>query len=115
MNPLEHRHISMKEAIFINSGEAMVIYRAKKVTDHDIRSSNVSNHKDPDTKSQEVERVVKHGPCQYIPEPEEWTHKFKWHGSDAKDKTHKAYGNLQFTKLRTIADQTYYNVWSNHI
>ena len=57
-----------------------------------------------------VTRIVKTGPLRYVPHPDEWLHRFKWHGSDPTNKTRKVYGALQFTKLRVIADQFYYNV-----
>ena len=69
---------------------------------------------DSPTLSSDVERAIKYGPCQYVPEPEEWIHEFCWHGSDPGDKTSKTYGALVFNKLRTIADQMYYNVRANN-
>ena len=44
----------------------------------------------------------------YLSEPNEWVHEFVWHGSTWQGV--KVPGALQFTKLRVIADQTYYNV-----
>merc|ERR1711998_212296 len=57
-----------------------------------------------------VERLIIRGPARHVPDPTEWVHQFSWHGSDPQDKTRKVRDSLCFYKLRTIADQTYYNV-----
>jgi len=46
----------------------------------------------------------------YVPQPNEWVHEFRWHGEDPVSKTKKVKGALQFSKLRVIADQFYFNV-----
>ena len=91
---MEHDSIEHRAAISINSGECMVIYRSK-----DEKNSTSS-----------VDRVIKHGPCKYVPRPEEWSHDFRWHGTDPKSKAHQIAGTSVFNKLRTVADQIYYNV-----
>ncbi len=99
----------LKTAEFINAGEAIVVYRNKR--DHEKKP--LAANESPGNKSlalpDGVERIIRKGPLRYVPEPDEWLHEFTWHGSD-KAKTKKIYGALQFTKLRIIADQTYYNV-----
>ena len=69
-DPVEYKAVSAKRAVFVNAGEAIVIYRAL----------------DGDKKG-DVERRVLHGPTQYVPHPKEWTHEFWWHGVDPSDKT----------------------------
>ena len=99
----------------------MVIYKSKVSEGAGANNkggNSISHTRDDEKKtrhssetiSEDVVRVIKYGPCQYIPQPNEWTHEFKWHGSDPGDKAKKTYGALTFTKLRTIADQMYYNV-----
>ena len=81
----------------MSAGESIVVYRmGDQVAGRD--------------KKGDVERKLLHGPTQYIPHPMEWTHEFCWHGVDPLDKTHLIQGLNTFTKLRTIADQIYYNV-----
>ena len=91
-DPVEYKTITTKRAVFVNAGEAIVIYRALG------------------DKKGEVERKILHGPTQYVPRPKEWTHEFCWHGVDPADKTRLVQGLHTFTHLRTIADQIYYNV-----
>ena len=93
--------INTKSAVFVNAGEAIIIYRS---IDQDGGSGS--------RKKGDVERKILHGPTQYIPHPKEWTHEFCWHGVDPLDKTHLIQGLNIFTQLRTIADQIYYNVSS---
>ena len=89
--------INTKPAVLVSAGESIVVYRmGDQVAGRD--------------KKGDVERKLLHGPTQYIPHPMEWTHEFCWHGVDPLDKTHLIQGLNTFTKLRTIADQIYYNV-----
>ena len=89
-----------KSAVFVNAGEAIIMYRT---IDENSDSQKKGN----------VERKILHGPTQYIPHPKEWTHEFCWHGVDPLDKTRLIQGQNIFTHLRTIADQIYYNVSSS--
>ena len=34
--------------------------------------------------SKDVERIIIRGPTQYIVQPNEWMHEFKWHGCGKK-------------------------------
>ena len=60
---------------------------------------------DAENDSHNVERDVIRGPCIHIPEVDEWTHSFSWHGTDKNNKTRKVPNALKFTKLRVIPDQ----------
>ena len=100
-DPTVHQFVRHKTATFINAGEALVIYRSEK-------PANGKEYEDGEEKK--VSRLVLYGPTRYIQQPNEWIHEFKWHGADPGNKTKKIYGALQFTKLRVMADQTYYNV-----
>merc|ERR1719159_1615853 len=54
-----------------------------------------------------------HGPCLHTPlNATEWVHKFTWHGSDPSTAqvARKIKCALNFEKLRTCPDQTYYDV-----
>lgn len=106
-NPVEHSKIAVKEAVFVNASEALVVYRVKP----DRRNSLYSDK--PPLESSQVERVILNGPLRYIPQPNEWMHEFRWHGADPTNKTRKIPDGLVFKKLRTIADQLYYNVSEN--
>ena len=90
------------KATMVNSGEVLVIYRTKQ-------NAACAGEKE-DVTSEKVERLIKYGPTRYIPQPNEWVHEFKWHGSCKAKPSQKVYGALQFTKLRIIADQTYHDV-----
>jgi hypothetical protein len=57
-----------------------------------------------------VTREIVRGPCVHVPDVDEWTHKFVWHGTDPDNKTRKIPGALKFEALRTLPDQMYYNV-----
>lgn len=46
----------------------------------------------------------------YAPKPNEWIHKFTWHGEDGDHKTRIIPGAKTFEKLRLIPDQFYYNI-----
>ena len=52
-----------------------------------------------------VSRTVIHGPVLHVPEPEEFTHVFNWHGVDPKSKTHFIPGANVFQKLSVVPDQ----------
>jgi len=47
-----------------------------------------------------------------MPQTTEWLHTFSWHGASQRDPTVKVPRGLQFTKLRLMADQMYYNIQS---
>lgn len=57
-----------------------------------------------------VTRRVERGPALFMPAPDEWLHRFSWHGADPRDHRRKQPNALQFDKLRVIPDQMYYDV-----
>lgn len=93
-NPIEHDSIRLKDAVLVTANEVLIVYG-----------------RDPsDPKGQSFSRSILRGPIQYVPKANEWIHEFSWHGEDPTNKTRKLRNALKFTKLRTIADQTYYDV-----
>lgn len=88
--PDEHESITVEEATPVDSHQAVVIYR-----------------REPD---ETVSRRVVRGPAQYVPEANEWLHEFRWHGADRNDPTRKVPRGLNFSKLRVIPDQMYFDV-----
>ena len=64
-----------------------------------LHEGNVSKHP-PVPSSKDVERIIIRGPTQYIVQPNEWMHEFKWHGSAVKpdgedDKTKKVSSSIK--------------------
>lgn len=57
-----------------------------------------------------MQRSIVHGPCVHLPTSNEWLHRFVWHGADPNHTTRKIPSALQFTKLRLVPDQMYFNV-----
>lgn len=88
--PDEHEAINVENATPVDAHQALVIYRREE--------------------NELVSRRVLHGPAQYVPEANEWLHQFQWHGADPRDPKHKVPRALQFTKLRVIPDQMYFDV-----
>ena len=88
-DPVLHQAIYVKEALHLNSNEAIVIYR---------RTNG------------EVERRVQRGPAMFVPHEDEWLHEFRWHGADPKNSQRKIPHALFFEKLRVIPDQMYHHV-----
>jgi hypothetical protein len=89
-DPVEHASIAVENAIPIDAHEALVVYQRQK--------------------NEVVARRVLKGPAQYVPQPDEWLHAFAWHGADPKNASRKIPRALQFTKLRVIPDQMYFDV-----
>src|SRR5262249_24100351 len=89
-NPVEHAAITVESSIAVDAHEALVLYQ---------RADNGA-----------VTRRVLQGPAQYVPEPNEWLHEFRWHGADPRNPNRKVPRALQFTKLRIIPDQMYFDV-----
>ena len=63
-----------------------------------------------DSLGKDVERIIIRGPRQYIEQPNEWMHEFKWHGSSEKSdydsgKTKKVFSliPIHYTKQFKIA------------
>ncbi len=63
-----------------------------------------------------ITRKIVHGPTLYLPtNSQEWLHRFQWHGTDLEflkttGLNRKVAGSLNFTKLRLVPDQLYYDV-----
>jgi hypothetical protein len=88
-DPVEHEEISIANMTALDANEALVVYRQEP---------------------KGVHRRVVRGPELFMPQANEWLHRFSWHGSDRVDTGKKRPGALQFTKLRVIPDQMYYDV-----
>ncbi len=89
-DPDAHESITLEDAVPVDAHQALVIYS-----------------RDAD---EAVHRRILHGPAQYVPEANEWLHQFRWHGADPNDRKQKVPRALQFTKLRVIPDQMYFDV-----
>jgi len=89
-DPVEHASITIQDSIPIDAHEALVVYQRQK--------------------NEMVARRVLKGPAQYVPQADEWLHEFSWHGADPKNPNRKLPRALQFTKLRVIPDQMYFDV-----
>lgn len=55
-------------------------------------------------------RRLEFGPTIYMIKPDEWLHKFSWHGASDDNKTRYTAGNSQFEILNFAPNQLYYNV-----
>ena len=88
-DPVEHKSVEVKQALPLDSHEAIVVYR---------RTNG------------EVTRRVERGPALFVPLEDEWLHEFRWHGADPQNPQQKVPLGLRFTKLRVIPDQTYHLV-----
>lgn len=122
--------IVTKNAVLLGSNEVLVVYRraagadgkakapAAAATDKKKKKSKESAGSEPvdadDLPAQlgdgSVVREIIRGPCVHVPDVDEWTHKFEWHGTDPENKTRKVPRALKFEALRTLPDQMYYNV-----
>lgn len=89
LDPVEHEEVTVEEAIGINANEVLVVY---------VQANG------------QVQRKVIRGPALHVPADNEWVHAFRWHGADPKDPRWKIPRALEFTKLRTIPDQMYFDV-----
>lgn len=108
LNPLEHESIYVKEGLLISANEALVVYTQP----HQGNNNHIYSKPGEEQEHQDgtYKRKILYGPLRYIPKPNEWIHEFSWHGEDPDNKTRKVKGALQFTKLRVVADQFYFNV-----
>jgi hypothetical protein len=93
-NPIIHDEIRTCEPTTLSASEAIVIYRIKRNKqtmsnglnqDHklDLELGNISKGS-LESLGKDVERIIIRGPRQYIEQPNEWMHEFKWHGSSEK-------------------------------
>jgi len=88
-NPIKYKSILVRDSIEVATNECIVVYKEDKG---------------------KILRNIHYGPILYHPTGKEWTHTFKWHGSDPKHPTKKIYGALQFQKLRLIPDQIFLEI-----
>ena len=86
-DPLLHREIATCPALRLDTHQAVVIYR--------------------DTEEGTTHKVLR-GPALHVPDPTETLHRFSWHGDNGKGE--KVPHRLQFTRLRVIPDQMYFDV-----
>ena len=83
-----HSSISVEKCYCLDSNQAIIVYRNEK---------------------EEFSRKVINGPGIFHIQPNEWLHKFQWHGPLAEHKT--KYGpNNNFEILNFAPNQLYYNV-----
>ena len=86
---LVHQEINVEKALPINANEAIVIYKEE---------------------NGQVNRRIQKGPALAVIEANEWLHHFRWHGADPENHRLKIPGALEFSKLRVIPDQLYFDV-----
>ena len=72
LDPVAHTIIEVRKAIELDAHEALVIYKAGE--------------------DDQVDRRVLSGPALHFPDPDEWLHEFRWHGSGARDVERFFYG-----------------------
>ncbi|MDP3723945.1 MAG: hypothetical protein Q8R91_10725 [Candidatus Omnitrophota bacterium] len=89
LDPVAHEEVTVEQAININANGVIVVY---------VQEGG------------QVRRKIVRGPALHVPADNEWSHEFRWHGADPKDPRRKVPRALQFTKLRTIPDQMYFDV-----
>lgn len=87
VDPLLHNSVEVRPAIELDAHQAVVVYRKNE--------------------DKVMHRILR-GPALFVPEPNEWLHRFQWHGDNGKGR--KVPGALQFEKLRVIPDQMYFDV-----
>ncbi|HEX8617819.1 MAG TPA: hypothetical protein VF911_09570 [Thermoanaerobaculia bacterium] len=89
LDPVLHAGIETKQAMSVSAHEAVVVYRNQAAG---------------------VDRRVVDGPAVFVPQPNEWLHTFRWHGADPKHPRRKIPNALEFTRVRVIPDQLYFDV-----
>lgn len=87
VDPLLHSSVDVRPAIDLDAHQAVVVYR--------------------ETEAGVSHRILR-GPALFVPQPNEWLHRFQWHGDNGEGR--KVPGVLQFEKLRVIPDQMYFDV-----
>ncbi len=74
MNPYEHDSVSTKDAIFVEAGEAVVIYKSLLPD-----SGNGGQMNAVAATAAVSEKIIKHGPLRYFPQPNELVEKLTRH------------------------------------
>jgi hypothetical protein len=59
----------------------------------------------PDRDTNTTSRVLVRGPAMHVPQPDEWTHTFEWHGSNRNHQGQMIKKGRRFEKLRVIPTQ----------
>ena len=110
-DPLEDVSVAVKEAVFIDASEALVVYcnGSNAVMGKPAVNGKAINSTPPQAAG--VSRRIVHGPARFVPESNEWVHSFSWSGvpKNGSKTTHQP-GAEQFTALSTIPSQLYHNV-----
>lgn len=106
-DPTQYSSIAVEKAILLEANQVLVVY-----TEH-------VNEIDGERGHQVTRRLVR-GPEVFIPQANEWLHRFSWHGTVIPGKTkgsitgapddNKTAHAVEFTKLRQLPDQMYYTV-----
>ncbi|XP_076435615.1 uncharacterized protein LOC143275420 [Babylonia areolata] len=91
INPVVHKSIKKCDLESLDANEALVVYSSSE-------------------KSEKASRRIEYGPTLFMLKPNEWLHRFVWHGTDPNNKTRFIPKQNKFTNLRIIPDQFYYNV-----
>lgn len=124
LNPFEHASISTMDAVRLAANEAVVVYRGHDPNAHVVALEKGASAGAADTPlavqagATRVDRRVVHGPAVFMPEANEWLHKFSWHGSIQNGRGSKTGSPgdtkvphaLNFNVLRCMPDQIYYTV-----
>jgi hypothetical protein len=103
-DPLVHDDIKQAAMIPIDNGEIIVVNRRSGAGASGSEKGGLVGG------TGAVTQIIIRGPCLHMPQPDEWTHEFVWHGSDASNPSKKRAGALRFSKLRIIPDQMYLSI-----
>jgi hypothetical protein len=105
-DPCLHKSVRVESAVLLEANQALVVYTENKTGDGSF-PKNVTR------------RIVK-GPEVFIPESNEWLHRYSWHGTRIAGQSKgsitgepndtKVAHAVEFTKLRQLPDQMYYTV-----
>jgi hypothetical protein len=91
LNTQKYFQISVEKCFCLNANQALIVYYPSQ------EKSNFS-------------RRTIFGPGIFMIEPNEWVHKFSWHGQDDKHKTRYIADSNRFEVLNLAPSQLYYNV-----
>jgi len=91
LNRFEHEWIDVKNLYKLNSSEILIVYNR-------------------DSETTKVNRRLCKGPCQFMPDANEWTHEFNWHIPDSKSIGHMIKGENKFEILTNKPDFFHYYV-----
>lgn len=92
-NRFEHEWIEVKDLYKLNSSETIIVYNRDAATTL-------------------VNRRQYEGPCQFMPDANEWIHEFSWHYPDTNNIGHMIRGDRKFEVLTNKPDFFHYYVSS---